>query len=121
MAAQDTAPQTFDSLSRKQLEIYANELRQHMQAERRLNGELEQRNSELEQRVREITALNQLFQQHLNEADSVVRAYREIHDGLKQLVNGTAVLERWVQSRPPLTAPGSFPERPADLSETRPA
>ena len=100
MAAEESAPKAFDKLSRQQLEIYASELRQHMESERRLNRELEDRNGELEQRIREITALNQLFQQHLSESASVVQAYEDIHLGLKQLVKGTTVLEQWTQSRP---------------------
>ena len=112
MAADESAPKTFDQLSRQQLEIYASELRQHMESERRLNRELEERNGELEQRIREITALNQLFQQHLSETASVVQAYEDIHQGLKQLVKGTSVLEQWTQSRPMADLAGSVGDGP---------
>ncbi|MBM3949680.1 MAG: hypothetical protein FJ312_10690 [SAR202 cluster bacterium] len=67
-----SSPQTFDQLSRKQLEIDAKELRDHVESERKLQQELETQNKKLEQRLREISALNQLFQQHLDERLAVV-------------------------------------------------
>ena len=50
MQADDTTRQTFEKLSRDQLEIYAKELREHIETERGLRQELEGRNQLLEQR-----------------------------------------------------------------------
>ena len=100
MTEQDRPPQTFDKLSREQLEIYAKELAAHVQTERGLRKELERHNRQLEQRVREITALNRLFQKHLDERQAVVTAYREVLVGLKELVKGAGGLEQWARSQP---------------------
>ncbi len=100
MSTEGSTHQTFDKLSRDQLEIYAKELREHIQTERRLRQELEGRNSDLEQRVREITALNQLFQQHLDERTSVVKAYREIIDGLAMLADQFSDLAERARAQP---------------------
>jgi adenylosuccinate synthase len=94
------APQTFDQLSRKQLEIYAKELRDHVDSERKLRQELEAQNKKLEQRIREITALNQLFQQHLDERLAVVNAYRQLLVGLQQVATQLNVLVEIAQSAP---------------------
>ena len=93
MKTEDQAPQTFEKLSRQQLEIYAKELREHVQSEHRLRQELQVRNEQLEQRVREITALNQLFHRHLEERQTVVEAYRKVLEGLRELASGATGLE----------------------------
>lgn len=100
MATEGSTQRTFDKLSRDQLEIYAKELREHIQSQRRLRQELEGRNADLEQRVREITALNQLFQQHLEERTSVVKAYREIIDGLARLADQFSDLAERARAQP---------------------
>ena len=87
MAAQQgkSSPQTFDQLSRQQLEIYAKELREVMEKERTLRRDMESQNKKLEQRIREITALNQLFQRHLDERLVVVNAYRSLIQTLERM------------------------------------
>ncbi len=100
MQADDTTRQTFEKLSRDQLEIYAKELREHIETERGLRQELEGRNQLLEQRVREITALNQMFHKHLDERTAVVMAYREILDGLGQLANQFSDLAERARAQP---------------------
>ena len=100
MAADDRASQALDKLNREQLEIYAKELREHVRAERHLRQELEGRNRQLEQRVREITALNQLFQRHLEERQTVVETYRKVLQGLQEMVSGVTALEEWARSQP---------------------
>ena len=68
MATDETrTPNSLDQLSRAQLEIYAKEIKEHYLEECHLRQELEDRNRQMEQKVREITALNQLFQKHLAE------------------------------------------------------
>ena len=96
---QQGAP-TVDTLTKNQLMVYAKELREHVQSERSLREELESQNQQLEQRVREITALNQLFQKHLDERAEVVRAYREVLQGLRELVEGSTALEEWARALP---------------------
>ena len=50
---------------------------------------------ELKQRVRELTALNKMFQKHLTEWFTVVEAYRELLRPLRSLVKElNAVVER---------------------------
>jgi FixJ family two-component response regulator len=56
--------------------------------ERRLHEELEERQGQLEQRVRELTALNGLFQRHMQERNQVVDAYRDLLKGLRDLPKG---------------------------------
>ena len=111
----DATPGTLDQLSRQQLEIYAKELNEHFHKERRLRQqleiyarelkehfneerclrqELEGRNEQLEFRVREISALNRLFQEHLNQRFAVAQAYREL---LKDLEGYPQDLERIIQ------------------------
>ncbi len=100
MTNEQRTPEEIEHLNRTQLEIYAKELSEHVQSERKLREELEGRNSDLEQRIREITALNQLFQAHLDERATVVKAYTEVLDGLKQLSSGASALEEWARKQP---------------------
>ena len=97
---EDEAPQTFEKLSRAQLEIYAKELNEHVRVERHLRLELEGQNQQLEQRVREITALNQLFQRHLDERVAVVKAYKEVIDGLNKIGQEFSALVRRAEEQP---------------------
>lgn len=55
------------------------------QEERRLLQELQEQHQQLEQRVRELTALNRLFQQHLSERSAGVQGYKEVLDGLQRV------------------------------------
>lgn len=90
---------TFQLLSRQQLEIYARELREHITNERRLRRELEERNRILENRVRELTALNQLFQQHLRERFETLEAYRHVCERIERLAQEADDLVNYVRSR----------------------
>ena len=73
---------SFDRLSEKQIEIYANELQAHYHEERRLRRELETRNHELEQRVNELLSLNKLFQKFISEG------FNSSNTGLEDLSQG---------------------------------
>ena len=87
-------PQSFEQVSREQLEIYAREIQASFHKERRFRQELEDRNRELQQRVREITALNKMFQEHLARTP-LAQAYVELREGLQRLVReADALLER---------------------------
>lgn len=90
---------TFQTLGRKQLEIYAREIQDHFHEELRLRKELEERNRQLEQRVREVTALNQSFQEHLRQRFEVVGAYREVLEKLHQLSEAASSLVQWAESQ----------------------
>ena len=93
-------PRTFAQLGRQQLEIYARELQQHIQEERRLLQEIENRNQQLEKRVGELTALNSLFQVHLGQHFSVVEAFQNFVEGLQQLAHEATDLASQAPSRP---------------------
>ena len=68
--------------------------------ERRLHRELEEQHQQLELRVRELTALNQMFQRHLEERFGIVEAYREILAGLQKLEVETSALIDRAKSQP---------------------
>ena len=99
MAADKSKPsRTFGELSRNQLAIYAKELQEHYQQGTSLRRELEENNRDLEQRVRELTALNRLFQEHLRQRLSVVDAYSELFEGLQRLSQETVSLTERAKS-----------------------
>ena len=50
----------------------------------RLTKKLEEQNAQLEQRIRELAALNQLFQEHLKERFEVAQAYQNLLDELER-------------------------------------
>ena len=86
------APQSLEQVSREQLEIYAKELQMSFHNERRLRQELEKQNEKLAQLVREITALNQMFQEYLARRSPLAQAYVELREGLQQLVREADIL-----------------------------
>jgi hypothetical protein len=87
--------QTFDHLSREQIAVYARELQSAFQRERCLRQELEGINGELEQRLRELSALNRMFQKHLLQRSAGVEAYRVALAALRRIrLETTAVTER---------------------------
>ncbi|MFQ6031007.1 MAG: adenylate/guanylate cyclase domain-containing protein, partial [Dehalococcoidia bacterium] len=118
MATNDKdAPGTFRDLRRNQLEIYAKELQEHFQQERRLRRGLEASHRELEQRIREVTALNSLFQEHLRQRSAVVEAYAEVREGLQRISRETSALaERARSERLPDT--GVSPDLNPDATVT---
>ncbi len=65
--------------------------------QRHLNQQLEDRNRELEQRVREITALNELFQQHLQQRSEVGQAAMQALSELQELFKETNSLAEMSQ------------------------
>lgn len=84
----EEAHQTFDHLSRGQIAVYARELQSHYRQERCLR-------QELEQRLRELSALNRLFQEHLRQRSGVVEAYCEVLAALRRIsLETTAVTAR---------------------------
>lgn len=75
--------------------------------EQRLHNRLEEEHRQLEQRVRELTALNRLFQEHLNQRIAMVEGYREILEGLEGLARQATELAELARSQ-------TFPD-PGDL------
>lgn len=64
------------------------------------NQELQQTNQELEKRVNELSALNHLFQEHLNERFAVVEAYKQVLEGLKRTTQEMEEIRDWAASQP---------------------
>lgn len=106
IGSNDESPQLLSDLNRDQLEVYAREVREHFREEQRLRQEMEGKNQQLEifagevqqhyleerrlrqeteLRIREITALNQLFQKNLNERFEVINSYLQMIRNFKYL------------------------------------
>jgi hypothetical protein len=77
---------TFDDITKQQIAIYAKELNDHFRNERRLRGNLQERDAMLEQRAREVSALNNLLQQQLVEWYKVAQEYREVLSTIKDVL-----------------------------------
>lgn len=81
----------------RQAEIYARELSELYRAERKRREELAEEKLVLEYKLRELSALNSLFQAHLEQRMGVEQAYRELVEEMKKLLEeGTA--ETWAES-----------------------
>ena len=105
----------LDKLTKEQLTIYAkevaeqyqterrlrDELRKSFEGERRLRQEIESRNKQLLQRVAEITALNELFQNHLEQRDAVLGAYKGLLGRLDKLAQQTSDIVDWAKAQQP--------------------
>ena len=99
MSQEEQRGKSFDEYSREQLEIYAKELAEHVQHERGLRHDLENR-------VRELEALNRLFQQHLEERFQVADAYQDLQDELQRLAHQVNTLAERAASMQPPQRPG---------------
>jgi predicted nuclease with TOPRIM domain len=108
----EEAVSSFDQFSRQQLEIYARELAEYVEREQALRAQLEQQNQTLEQRVRELTALNRLFQQHLKERFTALEAYHELHRRVQGLVKEADGLSEWLRSQDRLLEVGQGSDLP---------
>ena len=82
---------SFAQLTKDQIAIYAKELNEHFQQERRLRMSLHARDEQLEQRAREVTALNQMLPQHLLEWYKVAQEYREVLGTIKEVLRDGVV------------------------------
>ena len=124
----------FAELSEAQLENFARELQEMYRHERQLRQELEKEKLNLEQRLRELTALNQLFQQHLARNFDTERTYLELARGVQDLATGIQrdyhesalaahllstleALMECIRTNPPLSA-DELDRRLGDLDET---
>ena len=86
--------------SLEQVRLYALDLKRLYQEERRIREELEETNRKLEQRLRELQALNRLFQEHLAQRLVVVEAYREVLEGVERLAREMSTLVECARSQP---------------------
>jgi len=101
MVADDAASyRTSGHLSHQQMQIYARELQEHFLEEQRLRQELAEMGWHLEQSLRELKALNYLFQEHLGQRFAVGEAYQELLEGLQRLIQETSPLAERTQSQP---------------------
>lgn len=73
---------------------------QNREYQQKLERMVAERTEQLEQRVKELTALNRLFQEHQGQRFQVVEAYREVLEGLQKLAQETSVLVQRAQSQP---------------------
>ncbi len=89
MAESEGSPGQFDRHLPEQLEIYAEEVQELYKGERKLRRQLEKDKKSLEQRIREITALNDLFQKHLNRRQQIEGAFQEIERSVDDLSSAT--------------------------------
>lgn len=97
-ASKDRISRTFEQMRRKQLEIYARELREHLEEARRLRQELQEHSRQLAQRVTELTALNRLVQEHLLERAPSGQDYFQLIEGVHRLALNTSALAEDAQS-----------------------
>ncbi|MBI2919155.1 MAG: hypothetical protein HYY01_14365 [Chloroflexi bacterium] len=102
---------SFEQVIGPQMEIYAKELRQHFLEERRLRSELEKEYCTLQQRIKEIEALNRLFQQHLQNYFTAVQAHAEVATKLEQITQEVQALTKLLQ-RTALASEGFTPTKP---------
>lgn len=98
MSQREITRARIEELNRQQLEIYAKELRESLRKEQELRAELENR-------VRELMALNKLFQQHLKQRFDVIDAYKELVEQLESLSRDINLLADKARSRLPTIEP----------------
>lgn len=77
---------SWEEMGENQLKLYAQELSTLVRQERQLRQQLEAKNRDLEQRIRELSALNSMFQEHLDMRRHTEDTFRRLVDN----VTGTA-------------------------------
>lgn len=111
-------PRSWETLGEEQLKIYAKEIAELYRQEQQLRQKLEEKNQELEQRVRELTGLNNLFQQHLAEQSPMIEITREIIIELDKFARDASRLAERAK-RQLFPASQSSPEGSADDDKPR--
>ena len=61
---------------------------------------VQERTAKLDQRLKDITALNKLFQDHINKRSGVAGAYREVMIEFQTLADGMTKLSKRLSSLP---------------------
>ncbi len=88
------------ALYRHELE---SKLKEKESIERHLRQELEERNQELERRIQELTALNRLFQEHLNLRFETERSFGKLVEEIQRLATeAQRLLQELEQKKPSL-------------------
>ena len=88
------------ALYRHELE---SKLKEKERIERHLRQELEERNQELERRIQELTALNRLFQEHLNLRFETERSFGKLVEEIQRLATeAQRLLQELEQKKPSL-------------------
>jgi hypothetical protein len=72
----------------EQAKLYARDLSELYRAERKRREELAEEKLVLEFKVRELEALNKLFQSYLEQRFAALRAYAELIEDIKNLLQG---------------------------------
>lgn len=79
-------PKTWDKMGEEQLKLYAQELSEIYRQEKELRQEISEKNKELEKRVQELSALNAIFQKHLDMRFKTEEAFKHLVEGINRLV-----------------------------------
>ncbi|MBI4289391.1 MAG: hypothetical protein HY671_13320 [Chloroflexi bacterium] len=94
----DEVPKTWGQMGDEQLKLYARELAQHFNHEKELRRDLSVKNGELEKRVQELTALNAMFQKHLDMRLRTEQAFEQLTEGISRLIDQANALIGRAQS-----------------------
>ncbi len=92
---------TWEQMSGEQLKVYAKEVAGLYQQERKLRHQLEAKNKELEQRVKELSALNSMFQQHLKMRLRTEEAFKKLADRIASMAEEARDLKKKLDSAQP--------------------
>ena len=80
-------PKTWDKMGEEQLRLYARELAEIYRQEKELRQEISEKNKELGKRVQELSALNAVFQKHLDMRFRTEEAFKRLVEGINRLVS----------------------------------
>lgn len=108
----DEVATSWEQLSSEQIKLYAKDMADLYKEERKLRHDIEAKNRELELRVRELTALNSVFQGHLNMRMQTEDCFNQLVENIGVLAAGAQALRNKVQladSRPGIRPESSNP------------
>ncbi len=100
---------SLEDMALEQVKLYARDLKELYRLERQRREELAEEKLILEYRIKELKALNELFQSHLEQRFEVEEAYKELLGELRELaekLEGSAKEElKWIIARAESKAP----------------
>lgn len=111
-------PQTWERMGPEQLRIYAQELAETYRKEQQLRQEVEAKNRELEQKLRELSALNRMFQKHLDIRFQVEDALKRLVDGIHRTAEEADEILRQTEGGSPLSTSGDTTDGPGPPSDS---
>lgn len=88
-----------DTATAEQLQLYARELHQLYEQERRTREEMQEQRDALEKKVRELTALNSLFQTYLKEREDIKEALLTLMGNVRGLASLLSEIEASLQAK----------------------